>query len=122
MSDRAILKSQERIAQLSVAGWGATLIILLTLNQDSWLGQLIAHAYADAQPNDFLHVLAGFVSAASVGFVAAAFFLIAETRTRKGWAGVAAVLSFFLLVGVIGILLLNAMNLGFVSLPSGSVR
>jgi hypothetical protein len=111
--NREILAWQDRISQLAVAGWGAALLVFLTLSEESWIGRLLVRLYtSDEAPPDFLQVVGGFVATSSVGLVFSALFLIAEEKTRNGWGGLAAIASFSVLVLMIAVIFLNAIELG----------
>lgn len=107
-ADDSVLVWLERVAQLSVAGWGAALIVLVTLTEESWIGKLLLAIHdQDGSDPGLLGAIGGYVATASAGLLASAFFLIAETRTRTGWAGVASLFSFALLAIMLGLLFIH---------------
>lgn len=95
MSDDEVLNRQQLFARLAVAGWGALLLVLLTLGEESWLAQFLVQLHsAESAPVKFLMVTGGYVATAGVGLLASSFFLIAQEKARRGWTGIAAVVSF----------------------------
>jgi len=98
-----------RLAQVTLGGWGAVLVLLLSSQPDSWLGQMIV---LNANENgetvvSWLEAVGGLVTVASIGlFVSALVVVLQPNLENETWLSVTFVFSF-------GILSLLVIALGF---------